>query len=102
MTGNSWSVDTNLVPQRRRTDKTEDRDDDEQQRINGDEAVPSERNDELVRGVVTELLDHRVGDTQDRTGSLPVVDGDEQTPQPFHASRYIATFVMIHRVRELA
>jgi hypothetical protein len=54
-----------LVPQRRCTDETEDRDNDEQQGIDGDKAVPSERNHELIGVVVTELLNDSVGQPTD-------------------------------------
>src|SRR5580704_2920380 len=77
-----------LVSQRRCPNEAEDRDDDEEQGIDRDEAVPSERNHELVRVVVTELLDDRVDETNRTVGTLPAIDARKQTVDPLHEQSY--------------
>src|SRR5580700_9188023 len=77
-----------LVAQGCRTYESENRDHYEQQGKDGHKAVPAECNDELIRVVVTELLDDCVNQTNRAAGSLPAVDRYEHASNPLHEQKY--------------
>jgi hypothetical protein len=62
-----------LTPQRRHAQKAEQGDDDQKQRIDGHEPVPTQSDDVLIGIVIAELLDDAVADSDESMTTLPVV-----------------------------
>jgi len=56
-------------------DIAEDGDDHEQERVDGGEAVLSERDNEEISFIVTELANDRIRDREKSVALLPMIDG---------------------------
>ena len=83
-TGNSCRVDY-LVTQRGGTEKAEEGDHNQQEGKDGQEAVPTQRdNGVLVRPVVPELLQHRIEQCDGTSAPLPVIDRGKETLNRLH------------------
>lgn len=72
------------VSQRGRSDETENGDDGEHERVDGDKAIPSECDHVLVRLVVSELLDDCVDESNSRGAALFAVEARKQPSEIAH------------------